>query len=285
MRKGSKHSDLTIEKMRTIKLGKKLSKTNRKRIGESLKRRYLENPELRKEVSIRMKKEYKNGRVSYWKNHMNHAAGWCKGKKLTKKHRQNIREGTLRAYREGRKVQVFSLESRKKMSTSHLGQKPSKRCIRLLRKRMLGKDNPMRGKGRCGKESPMYGRKHTEETIRKIRAARLKQKFPKKDTKPEKAVQELLRSCKISFETHKSILGNNYATQPDIFIDNANLCVFVDGCYWHGCSECNKTLSAMQQQRIDSDRKINKCLTQDGFKVIRIWEHDINNNQLEKYFK
>jgi DNA mismatch endonuclease, patch repair protein len=58
--------------------------------------------------------------------------------------------------------------------------------------------------------------------------------------------------------------------------------VFVDGCFWHGClKHCNmpvgnrafwmKKLSATKTR----DRLVSRTLRKMGWRVIRIWEHDL----------
>ena len=94
-----------------------------------------------------------------------------------------------------------------------------------------------------------------------MRNSRLKQVFPVKDTKIELIIQKTLTEENIKFTTHKPILG-----QPDIFIE-PNICIFADGEYWHN-------LPGAQEK----DKKINKKLEENGFKILRFWEKDINTN-------
>lgn len=110
-----------------------------------------------------------------------------------------------------------------------------------------------------------------ESTKNKIREARLKQVFPIEDTIPEKKVQEFLKQNNIKFEKHKAILG-----QPDIFV-KPNICIFVDGCYWHGCSICysdRNKLNNIQRHNITKDMIVTQGLINQGYRVIRIWEHE-----------
>lgn len=82
--------------------------------------------------------------------------------------------------------------------------------------------------------------------------------IPRKDTIPEKICQNALKGLGIEFTTHKAILG-----QPDIFIE-PNICIFVDGDYWHN-----------KPQVKERDVRVNEGLKAKGFRVIRIWEHEI----------
>lgn len=92
-----------------------------------------------------------------------------------------------------------------------------------------------------------------------------------KNTSIELRVQNLLKENKIDFETHYSVLGH-----PDIFI-KPNICIFVDGCYWHKCSECGFEESIRKEK--EKDKRITQELQKQGYLVIRIWEHEIKNNQ------
>ena len=57
--------------------------------------------------------------------------------------------------------------------------------------------------------------------------------------------------------------------------------VFVDGCWWHRCPEhatVPKTNTAWWQEKLDRnvarDRETDRLLTDAGWRVIRIWEHE-----------
>ncbi len=118
------------------------------------------------------------------------------------------------------------------------------------------------------------GRHHTEEIKRKIRICRLKQLFPLKDTLIELRLQNKLTELNILFEKHKTVIG-----QPDIFIQ-PNICIFADGCYWHGCEQCydKNKMSSWIKQRKAADILITQKLQNEGYVVLRFWEHDIKNN-------
>jgi DNA mismatch endonuclease, patch repair protein len=97
-----------------------------------------------------------------------------------------------------------------------------------------------------------------------------------KTNKTELIVQSQLTALGIKFEIHKRI--GDFYTQPDIFVV-PNICIFVDGCYWHQCStHSNKTAP---RNRRDADARVNNRLTSLGYKVIRIWEHDITKSSFD----
>ncbi len=125
-----------------------------------------------------------------------------------------------------------------------------------------------------GPANSFFGRKHSEET-----RARMKEKwkhrfFKEKDNKLELRLQRELQSKNIIFQKHAEILG-----RPDIFI-KPDLCVFVDGCYWHGCKckfniEWTGTHAEYIKSRMKHDVEVNQKLQESGYRVLRLWEHEI----------
>jgi DNA mismatch endonuclease (patch repair protein) len=99
-----------------------------------------------------------------------------------------------------------------------------------------------------------------------------------KDT--ELALMKLLRCHHITgWRRNQPVFG-----RPDFIFRQARLAVFVDGCFWHGCPKhCNmpsnnrpfwrKKLLANKAR----DRRVNHMLRKEGWRVIRIWEHDLAN--------
>ena len=83
----------------------------------------------------------------------------------------------------------------------------------------------------------------------------------------------------------KNIIG-----KPDVTFADQKVAIFVDGCFWHGCPVCQRKLP--QTNREYWERKIarnvelaklhNEQLNQDGWKVVRIWEHEITRKENRK---
>ena len=68
--------------------------------------------------------------------------------------------------------------------------------------------------------------------------------------------------------------------RPDFTFRRARLVVFIDGCFWHRCPECNwrpATNTAYWlpklARNVAKDREANRELAQRGWVVVRIWEH------------
>jgi DNA mismatch endonuclease (patch repair protein) len=71
--------------------------------------------------------------------------------------------------------------------------------------------------------------------------------------------------------------------KPDIYFPRQRVVVFLDGCFWHGCPRCFRAPSSRRKYwkpKIENNRKrdqnISRQLRRQGFRVLRIWEHDIS---------
>jgi len=77
------------------------------------------------------------------------------------------------------------------------------------------------------------------------------------------------------------------AGTPDFVFPDLNLAVFIDGCFWHGCPKCARPLPKSRRKywvpklrsNIARRRRVNRQLHHHGFKVIRIWEHEVSSPQ------
>lgn len=101
-----------------------------------------------------------------------------------------------------------------------------------------------------------------------------------KNTKPEKRLRKALWARGYRYRIKNSLYG-----KPDIVFHRVKLAVFVDGCFWHGCPEhYNKPATNVEfwLAKISAtkkrDQQVNKKLEEDGWQVIRFWEHEIKDN-------
>lgn len=73
--------------------------------------------------------------------------------------------------------------------------------------------------------------------------------------------------------------------KPDILFPTKKIAIFLDGCFWHGCPTCGhipKKNNQFWKLKIDLNRRhdnyISLSLTEQGFRVLRFWEHEIQNH-------
>lgn len=80
--------------------------------------------------------------------------------------------------------------------------------------------------------------------------------------------------------------------KADIVFRAAKVCVFVDGCFWHGCARhfrTPNTNSNWWEEKVGDNRKRDKRKTRQlrsrGWIVLRFWEHDITEEKLDQLVK
>jgi G:T-mismatch repair DNA endonuclease (very short patch repair protein) len=119
------------------------------------------------------------------------------------------------------------------------------------------------------------------EHIRMLHSeARAKMKLPFKDSKPEKLTQAFLTNNNIPFRKHVLIKLVNSYHRVDVLLKD-NLVIEVEGCFVHQCEQCGFTkgyYGKTSEQIREKDNKIYSQLNSLGYRVIRLWEHDINVN-------
>ena len=106
-------------------------------------------------------------------------------------------------------------------------------------------------------------------------------KIRSKNTVIERQIFGELKRRGIIFQRHcKDITGC-----PDVVVRASGLAVFIDGDFWHGWrfSKVKHKLPATYWRKkiasnVKRDIKIRKKLAAEGWKVIRIWEHQIKND-------
>jgi DNA mismatch endonuclease, patch repair protein len=77
--------------------------------------------------------------------------------------------------------------------------------------------------------------------------------------------------------------GSKLTGRPDFVFPKLKLAVFVDGCFWHGCPKHGtrpKANAGFWLAKITGnkarDRRVNRLLRAEGWRVLRIWEHELS---------
>jgi len=121
---------------------------------------------------------------------------------------------------------------------------------------------------------------HTGDIMSKKTRSALMAKIKDKGTKPERIIIEGLEAEGLKFENHVRTLPG----RPDVVFDNLKLAVFVDGDFWHGYRFplWKHKMALKWQEKIEGNRKRDqrnfRKLRRMGWKVIRIWEHQVEND-------
>jgi DNA mismatch endonuclease (patch repair protein) len=101
-----------------------------------------------------------------------------------------------------------------------------------------------------------------------------------KNTKPEILLRKTLWHHGVQYRLHYKLPG-----RPDIVLVALKIAVFVDGCFWHGCPEHGvrpKTNRQFWDKKIQGniqrDKKNRVALEKFGWKVLRFWEHEVEQS-------
>ncbi len=104
-----------------------------------------------------------------------------------------------------------------------------------------------------------------------------------KDT--ELKLARLFRANGINgWRRHQPVFG-----KPDFVFRKLQLALFVDGCFWHGCPKHAtkpKNNAAFWQNKLAANKArdllVNRTLRKAGWRVLRIWEHELERKHLPK---
>jgi len=106
-----------------------------------------------------------------------------------------------------------------------------------------------------------------------------------RDTMPELLLRKTLHKLGVRFR----VASRKVPGKPDISIVKYKLAIFVDGDFWHGNEHKLRGLSRLEDPfptnsgfwcrkilgNIERDQRVNQCLVDEGWTVIRIWASTI----------
>ena len=101
------------------------------------------------------------------------------------------------------------------------------------------------------------------------------------DTKPEIALRRRLHAagCRYRKDFRLDLRGGR--VRPDIVFTRRHVAVFLDSCFWHVCPEHGRQPTKNEsywvpklRRNVQRDRMADSLLTEAGWTVIRVWEHE-----------
>lgn len=102
-----------------------------------------------------------------------------------------------------------------------------------------------------------------------------------KNTQLEEKITKAL--WKKGFRFRKNVMS--LVGKPDIAIKKYKVVIFIDSCFWHFCTlhcripETNRDYWINKLKRnIDRDREVTKYYIDNGWRILRIWEHQVKEN-------
>jgi DNA mismatch endonuclease, patch repair protein len=111
-----------------------------------------------------------------------------------------------------------------------------------------------------------------------------------RNTKPETLVRSLLHKAGYRFRLHAKKLPGT----PDIVLPKYRTVIFVHGCFWHRHVDCaNATRPKTRPEfwelkfksTVERDRKKAEQLKSAGWRVIIVWECELEKNAQELIFR
>jgi DNA mismatch endonuclease (patch repair protein) len=105
-----------------------------------------------------------------------------------------------------------------------------------------------------------------------------------KNTQPEIILRKAISKTGIrGYRLNYRLLG-----KPDIVFPKRKIAIFIDGCFWHKCPKCFKKPATNKKfwlEKIEGnkrrDKKVNRHYKKMGWKIIRIWEHDLEKKDFK----
>lgn len=128
--------------------------------------------------------------------------------------------------------------------------------------------------------STSFGSEKNSDVMTSEQRSRCMSQIKGKNTGPEMRLRKALWAVGLRYRLNYSLPG-----KPDIVFPGKKLVVFVDGCFWHGCprhavfpKKNREFWETKIKGNIARDLKVNAALNALGWRVFRIWEHEIKAN-------
>ncbi|MGW5300923.1 very short patch repair endonuclease [Rhodococcus aetherivorans] len=101
------------------------------------------------------------------------------------------------------------------------------------------------------------------------------------DSKPEVRLRKALHGRGLRFRKDYRMDLGGIRVRPDIVFTRRKVAVFVDGCFWHVCPVHGRQPTRNEwywtpklRRNVERDRVADEALTNAGWAVVRIWEHE-----------
>lgn len=116
------------------------------------------------------------------------------------------------------------------------------------------------------------------DTVSPKRRSEIMARIRDRDTAPERTVRSFLHHAGLRFRLHRRGLPG----RPDLVFSSRRVCVFVHGCFWHGCPSCIDGRRAVKSNtgywsgkvagNKERDARHAATLEAAGWQVLTIWE-------------
>jgi DNA mismatch endonuclease (patch repair protein) len=118
------------------------------------------------------------------------------------------------------------------------------------------------------------------DNVSKKKRSQIMRLVRNKDTKLEIKFRVVLK--KLGYKFRKNV--SNYFGKPDIVLPKFKTVVFIDSCFWHGCTKHCRLPSSRRKywiSKIERNKErhleVKRYYKRKGWKIFRFWEHDFKN--------
>jgi DNA mismatch endonuclease (patch repair protein) len=126
------------------------------------------------------------------------------------------------------------------------------------------------------------------DTVSKKRRSEIMSKIKSKNSKIEIEFRKALWRKGFRYKKNPS----DYFGKPDLVLPKYKTVIFIDSCFWHGCPEHCRMPSSNKEywrKKIERnkkrDEKVNEYYNNIDWDIIRIWEHDLIKDNMQKFIE
>ena len=119
------------------------------------------------------------------------------------------------------------------------------------------------------------------DTVSKQKRSEIMSRIKSRDSKIETLFRKEL--WKQGFRYRKN--SGKYFGRPDVVLKKYKVVIFVDSCFWHGCKKHCRIPFVRKNywtqkiiRNVARDKEVSKHYKKQGWKVFRIWEHELLKN-------
>lgn len=124
------------------------------------------------------------------------------------------------------------------------------------------------------------------DSVSKQKRSEIMSRIKSKDSKIEIDFRKQLWNA--GFRYRKN--AKNYFGKPDIVLKKYQTVIFIDSCFWHGCKKHCRIPTANKKYWVNKisrnklrDKQVDRYYKISGWKIIRIWEHNLKQiNHIKK---
>ena len=116
------------------------------------------------------------------------------------------------------------------------------------------------------------------DTVSKKKRSKIMKAVKSKDSEIEVKFRKAIWKVGLRYRKNPT----KYFGKPDLVLKKYKIVIFVDSCFWHGCKQHCRLPSSNKKYWIEKiernkkrDKEVNRYYRKLGWKIIRVWEHEI----------